>query len=211
MVAIAGIVQLAYSALTSTYTVGHLQLQFGVLILALVLHFFAGFRLASIVRWLALLMLPMALLAPVASLLIFPFGMTAARFHVYPAASWLGLIGELGTLALCAFLAWHLGSKEVMDARESAGRKRRNPAIPLIIGAIVSIAAIPVMRMMQQSESGLRAVALAKEKYGPGYNYAVEGINWSSSPKNGNRTTVVLTVWNDKEYGRIPVSWPSED
>jgi hypothetical protein len=201
-----GVLQLAYSAWLNHLHNGAYPFHFGLLVVAALLGF-GGLRIASFVRWACLLTLPMLAVAPFLNLLLFPFGMTRAKFAVMPLAASLEVLGGLAAIGICAWLARDLGRPEVMQARAAAGRKLRKAKVPLIIGTAITLVGVPVLHMFLTGETAQHAVDIARGKFGGNYQYAVRQLEYGYSNTAGKQAQALVLIWNENEFGTTVVRW----
>jgi hypothetical protein len=141
-----------------------------------------------------------------AVVLIFPFirppGLVWAYIRLETAAA-------LGTAVLMilviAWLAWIVKltlAKGIADALAAAGHKGTLPRSPMIAGGIFVAMMAVVMPLMMRGEMAQKAMKLAEEKTGPGYEFAVSQLQYG-----GNHGRASVTAYNDREIKDVEVEW----
>jgi len=141
-----------------------------------------------------------------AILFIFPFlqpiGLLAIQTKLDPA--WSIAVWALAAAGLL-LLGWSylkLRSKPVLDALEASGRNAATPKAAIGLGiALVAFLAV-MLHLTFNGAAGTKAIELARQKLGPGYDYAIQSMQWG-----GGRGRAVVAAYNDKEIEYIPVEW----
>jgi hypothetical protein len=162
-------------------------------------------RTAGIVLWFATFMLAGFTCVIVAWPLFVPPGLALAELRLHT----LWVSGSLTfTVAVLGFLywvVWQLRSIAISPAGLWFVRVRSlRSAVAAGVGlvGIIVILAVPLMR----GESAQRAIKIAASQLGPGYDYYVTSISWTSSTR-GTEVFAVVTAWNRREIRNLPVRW----
>jgi hypothetical protein len=163
-------------------------------------------RAASIIRWIAVFYLFVAVTMVAAYPFIQPASLTMTIARLY--AKWMAW--TCLTTALFVVVIWwlvkQLSMPSVQQAREAAGKKKRGMYIPAALGVALPIALTISNLVMQNSESAKKAVSLAEHSVGENYQFTVESINFRSSA-NGSNVYGVVTAWNSQEILKVPFQW----
>jgi hypothetical protein len=162
-------------------------------------------RAASIVRWWAVFVFAGFATALPMFILVQPFDLTITELVLYPGATLLTVALTVGLLTLTGWMAYQLGREPIHTARDLAGRKRRDMRIPIALGLALSIATAGFSLNMLRGERAEALKAIAAEKLGPDFQYAVSSMQIVKS-KNETRVFGMVTAWNVSEIKRIRVS-----
>lgn len=162
-----------------------------------------GLRIASAIRWLAVLVLGVqvsgALLAP----FIQPWSLTRAQLHLTPPEEIaFALVYSTFYIALTLWLAFMLGKPAIQTARTAAGRPRRDMRIPAALGAGSMLVFFIVLHVSFTGDSAEKAIAMAEQTTGPGYQYRVAAMEQSTKS-----VTAIVTAWSDEQVRNIQVGW----
>lgn len=158
---------------------------------------------ARLVTWLSAFMLT-AFIAAIFLLFPFlqPFGLLVVQAKLNPV--WSAVLWLLAAVVLL-LLGWSyrkLRSGPVLDALQASGRSTATPKLAVGLGlALVAVLAV-ALNMTLRGAPGDKAIELARQKLGPGYNYATQSVQWS-----GNSGSAVVAAYNDSEIKYIPVEW----
>jgi hypothetical protein len=131
-----------------------------------------------------------------------PFGLLVTQTKLDPA--WFVTLWLMAAVVL-VLLGWiyrQLRSTPVLAALKASGRSTAAPKLAIGLG-IVLVAFLAVMlNMTLNGSAGKKAIEMARQQLGPGYNYATQSIQWS-----GGHSRAVVAAYNDKEVKYVPVEW----
>jgi hypothetical protein len=164
-------------------------------------------RAASLIRWLAVLILACILAGQIVWPLLQPLDLTITQLRLAPAA-FLPAIG-VTTLAICLLLwvSWELGREPIQAAIANAGIKRRDMRIPAATGAgLVLAAGIVLLAFLRTSDDSEHARVMAEQQAGANYHFNVRALNVFKS-NQGRVISALVIAWNDKEIKVVPVRW----
>lgn len=163
-------------------------------------------RMASVVRWMAVLALAMIVTSLASSPFLQPIDLTLQEIKVDGSSYLRSLSVAVAAMLGLGWLTWRLGHPAILEARAAEGRKRRDLRIPAALGiALVSLVSVLFMSM-RSGPTADRAIELARGQVGEGYRFQVRSLHTVQGPQ-GTQNFSVVTAWNDKEIKNIPVRW----
>lgn len=183
------------------YFVGGIELLiFGIFLLR------GNLRAARWLRWLiVLLALPTLLVLDF--LFMQPLSLTVTQFKLSPFRyGWLVLETVLSLWAM-HYLYRQLGMPAVMAACDASGYRRRDLRIPAILGLILGISSVGIGLAALRGETARQARTIVAQRYGPGYQFHVNGVGNAVTPQ-GRFHTAQVVVWDGKSIISVPVQWP---
>ncbi len=163
-------------------------------------------RTAAYVRWVALLMLTVAIGFVLAVPFLQPIGLTAAEIRLNPGRSGAVIAAIAFTLALLYWIAQALNRPPVLAAASSAGVSRLNARTPVSIGATLIALMLVSILLGGDGKPEEHAKALASQEVGPGYQFYIDSLRTTYNSKTTS-VSAIVTAWNDKEVRDIPVHW----
>jgi hypothetical protein len=145
-------------------------------------------------------------------------GFTGAIFLVFPFVEPFGLLvlqaklnpiwfvtSSLMAAVVLVLLGWtyrQLRAAPVLEALKKSGRSTATPKLAIGLGlALVAFLAV-MLQITLNGASGDRAIALARQKLGSGYNYAVQSIQWG-----GGHGRATVAAYNNREIKYVSVEW----
>lgn len=167
---------------------------------------FAGFRVISVIRWLAWLSIVPAAFALINTFAFVPLDLPLTHARLYP-GQFLMLHGPLILqIVLSIWIAHQLGRAPLLEEREAAGRKRRDMRIPFALGVVFALVSSWIMFKALGGEDARRAASIAERQLGPGYRYQTMTIHHLYT--NGSKTVTATVVgWNENQILNMPVRW----
>ncbi|MBC7917226.1 MAG: hypothetical protein H7Y28_05400 [Rhodoferax sp.] len=161
---------------------------------------------ASLVRWLSLFIAAALISVVLVSPALQPLGLIFTEFKLNPVSTMLGLGLFAGAMVLLVWLSRQLGSPQVLAARAAAGRKVRNPTLPVGLGVGLALVLAVVSLWVQRSDAAAKAIQAAKAMHGASYEYHVSSLNYRNT-NEGTFVSGVVTVWNVHEVKNVPFQW----
>ncbi len=163
-------------------------------------------RAASIVRWLAALSISCYACLLILWPILQPLNLTYTQIMLNPKGY---LVSAVLMVFVFAFLYWlfnELGKEEILEARTSAGKKRRDMRVPFGLGVIVMLGMTIFLKFFLSGESAARALLEAKSQLGEGYQYHMASLNVSTH--NGKKlVNGVVIAWSKQEVKYVPIKW----
>ena len=163
-------------------------------------------RAASFIRWVALLMLG----ATGVLLVVWPFSQPLDLTYTQIRLNFRDIFNTslffLCTVCLLAWVAKELGREPILAARKIAGKKFRPARTPNLIGIGLVVIATVATKIFLSGEAAKKAKLMASQRFGSGYQFHVNSLNFTKNSQ-GTFVTSVVTAWNESEIRNIPVSW----
>jgi hypothetical protein len=131
-----------------------------------------------------------------------PAGLWLLEFKLNPVRTISGLIIMVAMLLLLAWVYQQLRTRSVVQALCRAGQPTASPRFAFGIGAAIPVLVAIMFHCTLSSGAGLKAIELARTKYGNQYQYSPNSINWS-----GSHVSARLTAYNDHEMKAVAVEW----
>lgn len=163
-------------------------------------------RAASIIRWLGAFMIAAFASVLVVSPLLQPPNLTLTQLRLSPWVAAQSLAVFAFFVALLCWLTKELGAQPVLAAQAAAGRKLKSIQLAVAAGISLAVVFAISVNLVQRTESAAKAISLAKEQLGPGYQYHVSSLNYQSSDTSSSVSGVV-TAWSEKEVKNVPFKW----
>ena len=133
---------------------------------------------------------------------VLPIDLLIVHAKLNPVFSVVGAFMVLGVFVLLGWAYKLLRSPPVVDALKESGRKAAVPRLAFGAGlALVTFMAV-MLSMTLNGDAGIRAVELAREQLGPGYNYTTQSIRWG-----GGHASATVVAYNESEIKYVPVEW----
>jgi hypothetical protein len=162
-------------------------------------------RAAGIVLWFATFLLTSLACGAVALPLFLPFGLMLAELRLRTSSFVGSMVLLVAVLALLYWVMRQLRRLPVLPVRMWL-RTVRTLRSAFISGvAMIGILAVWVVPMLH-GQNAKRAIGIAASQLGPGYEYYVSSITWSSSAR-GSEVSAAVTAWNRHEIRDVPVHW----
>lgn len=165
-------------------------------------------RAASVVRSFALFFAATLMAVLVISPVIQPMDLSLTQARLNPGgfaalALFLALL-----LGLFIWVARELGSAPVREAQATAGKPLtvRRTVIPVGVGIALALLVGTVSGFVQRSESGSRAMQVARTTLGESYRYHVSSLNYNSSG-GVTRVSGTVTAWKADAVRIVPFEW----
>ena len=131
-----------------------------------------------------------------------PFGLLVAQVKLDPMSSISLWLMAVVVLVLLGWAYRQLRSAPVLAALQASGRTAAPPKLAFGFGiGLVAFLSI-MLNMTLNGPAGDKAIELARQKLGPGFNYAAQSIQWS-----GRHSRAVVAAYNDKEITYVAVEW----
>lgn len=175
-------------------------------VLAGILLMRGGLRTASLVRWIAVLLLSVCSVWLCYLPFQQPLDLTLTELRLETAQTLVTYAWMFFVPAFAAWVAWQLGRAPVLAARAVAGRPVRNMTIPAMIGLALTAAGVTFSWFLINGELADRAKALALDKVGPGYRFHVTSIRFRSVPR-GSFGSALVVAWKADEIRTVRVRW----
>lgn len=134
--------------------------------------------------------------------ILMPLDLIAVKIKLAPVET-AGLI--VMTIAFTGAVVWthiQMLKPEADDFYQNAGISIKKPIMSYIGGVALVVLITSLLTFMNNSESGEKAIALAKEKHGDNYSYHIESMSMS-----GGRGSATVLVYNDTEIKQVRVEW----
>lgn len=131
-----------------------------------------------------------------------PFGLLIAQVQVDP--TWFVTSCLMAVVAL-VLLGWtyrQLRSAPVLGALQESGRSTATPKLAFGLGLVLVVFLAVMLNMTLHGAAGEKAIALARQKLGPNYSYAVESIQWG-----GGHGSAVVAAYNNRGIKHVSVEW----
>jgi hypothetical protein len=133
---------------------------------------------------------------------VFPSGMWVAGMRFHPVALTASVLVGGGVIVLLAWVYQQLRRSPVLEARKFSGQSVGRPSTAFSAGVALVIIAMVTSYFTFRGSNGIKAVELARAKYGSGYSYFVTSIRWS-----GEHVAAQLHAYNDSEERSVEVKW----
>lgn len=158
---------------------------------------------ARVVTWFSAFMLTGFIAA---TFLLFPFlqpvGLLVVQAKLNPISTIALWLMALVVLVLLGWTYRQLRSVPVLEALKASGRTTAKPKFAFALGlALVAFLAV-MLNMTLNGATGDKAVELARQKHGSGYNYAAQSIQWG-----GSHGRAIVAAYNDNEIKYVTVEW----
>ncbi len=131
-----------------------------------------------------------------------PAGLVVLDLKLNPVSSIALCLLMVFVLALLGWTYQQLRAAPVVDALRASGRRGSAPKLAFALGLALVVFLAVMLQMTLKGPVGAKAIDLARQKAGPGYNYAVQSIQWA-----GDRGKAVVAAYNDAEIKYVPVEW----
>ena len=131
-----------------------------------------------------------------------PFDLWLAEFHLRPGSTLFGVLASAAATALLFWTYRELRSTEVLQARAAAGQTIAPPKLAFAAGALIVVGFVPLLFYMMHGETAAKALKLAEAKEGPGFKY-----NITSLSSEGEHGTASVTAYNASEIKSVDVNW----
>ncbi|WP_444844112.1 hypothetical protein [Duganella caerulea] len=166
---------------------------------------FGGLRVAIVLRWLAVLGVPMLALWPLMAFMQ-PLDLTLTQLALQPSAYAINFLLPVFKSAMSLWMLHLLSDPAIRQARAFEGRKPYDMRVPLALGALLLAGYGVMFFTLMLGERGRHAEELAAQKEGAKYRYHVNNILVMGN-SNGTFVSATVVVWNDKFLGAMDVSW----
>jgi hypothetical protein len=163
-------------------------------------------RAASAVRWFAIFMLTGFMALVFTWPFLQPFDLTLTQIRLNIPSAIMAVVLLVGIMSLLFWVQKQLGQPEVLAARASAGRKRRDMRIPAAAGVGIVVLLAVFLAFLFGGESARKAISMAEQQLGPNYRYHVSALNIAKS-NQGTFVSGVVTAWNGQHILNVPVQW----
>jgi hypothetical protein len=167
-------------------------------------------RAAVIIRWFGVFFVAASLTLFFTWPALRPMDPTLTAIRLHPMDSIAGAAFTIFVVALLYWCVRELGRDAVQAATNAAGVKRRSMRNPGLLGVVLVIGLEVALHFFLGGESAQRAISMAEQQVGPGYQFVVSSLRISSGG-GSESVSGVVTVWNDKEVREIPVQWESRN
>ena len=129
-------------------------------------------------------------------------GLLLVQAKLNPASTFaMGLL-LVAVLVLLVWVYRQLRSGPVLDALEASGRSTTVPKLAFGLGFALVVFLAVALNMTVNGAAGAKAIELAYQKLGPGYNYAFKSIQWGSG-----HSSAVVAAYNSNEIKYVSVEW----
>lgn len=139
-------------------------------------------------------------------LILVPFGLLLTHVRLEPWSSLLNAFLGAGIIGILAWTARELGRTPVQIAiadRYPASWRTSGHAAATA-GVALGLVILGIGLWAEKSNGAERALSLAAQSVGPGYNLFVTQPN----EKTGQaENTAIVTAWNSTQIKQVPVSW----
>lgn len=166
---------------------------------------FGGLRVAIMLRWLAVLGVPMLALWPLMAF-VQPLDLTLTQLALNPSAYLITFLLPVFKSAMSLWMLYLLSDPSIRQARVFEGRKPYDMRVPLALGALLLAGYGVMFFTLMLGERGRHAEQLAAQKEGAKYRYHVNNLRVVGS-SDGTFVNATVVVWNDKFVGGMDVSW----
>jgi hypothetical protein len=147
--------------------------------------------------WFVASQLALLVLLPIFFVILYPIDLLRLTMRPEPG----GLAVYALTLAILILLYRLLRSPAIVARQRAAGHAGPHKLgfattmIPLVILA-------PIMLLLPSSDTGVKAIELARLQVGPGYKFHISEVHWDTS-----RTTATVLAYNETEVKEVHVAW----
>lgn len=162
-------------------------------------------RAAGIILWFGAFFLTTFVCTLVVVPFVFPTGLMLAELRLYPMRSLMSLAYVVFMLVLIWWVTQQLRKRPALPARTLFGMIRSVRGAQ-VSGVLIVLALVLVLGLSLNGKDARHAKEIAAAEIGPGYEYQVTSIDWSSG-SNGAYVSAVVTAWNDHEIRHVPVHW----
>ncbi|MYN20117.1 hypothetical protein GTP81_25575 [Rugamonas sp. FT107W] len=166
---------------------------------------FGGLRVAIVLRWLAVLGVPMLALWPLMAFML-PLDLTLTQLALQPSAYLITFLLPVFKSAMSLWMLYLLSDPAIRQARALEGRKPYDMRVPLALGVLLVAGYGVMLFTLMLGERARHAEELAARKEGAKYHYHVNNIRVMGN-SNGTFVSATVVVWNDKFLGAMDVSW----
>ena len=159
-----------------------------------------------LVTWLSAFMLTGLMGAILLFPLLQPLGLLWAQARLAPASLVASVLFTVAVLVLLGWVYRQLRSAPVLAALQASGRTTAAPRWAFGLGIALVALLVVMLNMLLHGASADKAVELARQKSGSGYDYAVQSVQvqWSAGKSHGH---AVVAAYNDHEIKYVPVEW----
>jgi hypothetical protein len=163
-------------------------------------------RAASIIRWFGIFLVATFVSALLASPLLQPFSLTLTKIRLNPLVAAQFVLVFASVVALLWWVTRELGSQTVLLAQAAAGRKLTSVRLAIVAGIFLVIVLIISVMLTQRTDFAAKAISIAKEQLGSGYEYYVSSFHYLSSDGKSSVSGQV-TAWTTTEIKMVPFQW----
>lgn len=161
-----------------------------------------GVKTARVVRWLSAFFV----IAFIGLLFLFPMAMPIELLITQVKLNPVGILGSYAfSIAFVGVLTWvylQLSTLGSLEKLAQAGYKTGKPKSALYAAIASMVIGATMFNFLFNSESAIKAKALAEEQLGSSYKYHISSLSMS-----GDSGSAIVTAYNSNEIKNISVEW----
>ncbi|HAX80213.1 MAG TPA: hypothetical protein DCY88_31345 [Cyanobacteria bacterium UBA11372] len=159
-------------------------------------------RAVPIITWFAVFMLSNFVSGIILIPFLQPADLWATQFRLNLVGLPMSLLAKIMPIPVLFWLYAQLRAAPVASASIRYGNSGFNPKLAFILGIAIAILPVGMMHLTRTGAAGVKAVEIARAKYGENYKYHLTSIYWSNGNVKAN-----LTAYNEQEIKPVQVEW----